>query len=104
MRNVDPPQYKFKWGQRAKLEIPKMNVLRFVCEMYGGMDVCKPEEWLAQFKDACKPDIFNEGMEQQQQHNKPTQQVAELSFDTDTNVPPPSTSIGCVTRAFQRLH
>ncbi len=57
--SVDPPAYKFKWGFRAKLEITKRSVLDFVCEVYGGKDVCKPSEWMSQFADANKVDRFN---------------------------------------------
>jgi hypothetical protein len=56
---MDPPAYKLKWGQRAKLEITKKSVLNFVCEVYGGLDTCKPNEWLAQHADAIKRDEFN---------------------------------------------
>lgn len=63
IRGADPPQYKFKWGQRARLEIPKINVLKFVCDVYGGAEVCKPEDWLSQYQEACKKDLFNEGID-----------------------------------------
>lgn len=59
MAGTDPPQFKFKWGQRAKLEIPKINILKFVCEVYGGQETCRPEDWLAQYQDANKKDQFN---------------------------------------------
>ena len=59
IKNVEPPTFKFKWGYKSKLEITKMSVLNFVCEIYGGKDACKPEEWIAQFADASKPDDFN---------------------------------------------
>lgn len=75
VRGTDPPQFKFKWGQRSKLEVPKMNILEFVCEIYGGKDVCKPEDWLTQYKDACKPDLFNDGVA------VPAQQMVNLNVD-----------------------
>ncbi|CAF1102650.1 unnamed protein product [Brachionus calyciflorus] len=56
---IDPPTFKFKWGYRAKLEITKKSILNFVCEMYGGVENCKPEEWVAQYADAMKVDEFN---------------------------------------------
>lgn len=59
LKNIEPPTYKFKWGYKSKLEITKMSVLKFVCEIYGGKDACRPEEWIAQFADASKQDDFN---------------------------------------------
>lgn len=56
---TEPHAYKFKWGYRARVEITKMSVLEFVCKIYGGVDVCKPNEWMAQFADANKRDVFN---------------------------------------------
>lgn len=56
MPGVEPPVYKFKWGYRSKLEISKKSLLNFVCEMYGGLDACKPEEWIAQYADVLKED------------------------------------------------
>ena len=76
MRGTDPEQYRFKWGQRAKLEMPKMNILNFVCEVYGGNGVCKPKDWLPQYKDACKEDLFNEGV---------AQQMADMTVAHDQN-------------------
>ena len=31
--------------------------------MYGGKDVCKPTDWLTQYQDASKKDLFNVGIE-----------------------------------------
>jgi hypothetical protein len=59
--STDPPAHRFRWGYRAKLEITKRAVLDFVCELYGGKDVCKPSEWMSQFADANKTDRFNTG-------------------------------------------
>ena len=56
LKGIDPPTHKFKWGQRAKLEITKMSVLEFVCEIYGGPNTCKPTEWTAQYAEAQKDD------------------------------------------------
>lgn len=61
---TDPPSFKFKWGHRAKLEISKKSVLNFVCEIYGGSENCKPEEWIAQYADAIKIDEFNKNPDQ----------------------------------------
>ena len=52
VRNTMPPTYTFKSGYRSKLEISKKSVLEFVCQIYGGDEVCKPEEWNAQYADA----------------------------------------------------
>ena len=41
VKGIEPPAFKFRWGQRAKLEISKKSVLDFVCEIYGGVDTCK---------------------------------------------------------------
>jgi hypothetical protein len=51
---MEPPTYKFKSGYRSKLEITKQSILEFVCNVYGGLDVCKPEEWSVQYSDAMK--------------------------------------------------
>jgi melanoma-associated antigen len=50
----DPPTFKFKWGQRAQMEITKLSVLDFVCQVYGGKDTCTPQEWIIQYEDATK--------------------------------------------------
>lgn len=34
-----------------------------MCDVYGGPEVCKPEDWLSQYQDACKKDLFNEGID-----------------------------------------
>ena len=57
---VDPPVHKFKWGYRSKVEISKMNVLKFVCQIYGGEEACNPEDFVAQYSDAKKKDQFSE--------------------------------------------
>lgn len=49
---IEPPSYKFKAGYRAKLEISKKSLLKFVCEIYGGTDACSPQEWSTQYADA----------------------------------------------------
>ena len=54
VKGSEPAQYKFKWGYRAFLEISKKQVLDFVCEVYGGQEACKPEDWVAQYADAYK--------------------------------------------------
>lgn len=59
LKGIDPPTFKFKWGQRSKLEISKMSVLEFVCEVYGGVETCKPNDWIAQYAEAQKVDDFN---------------------------------------------
>ena len=56
LKGIEPPAFKFKWGQRARLEISKMSVLEFVCEVYGGPNTCKPTEWTAQYAEAQKDD------------------------------------------------
>lgn len=67
VKGIDPPSFKFKWGYRAKLEITKKSILNFVCEVYGGLDNCKPEEWIAQYNDAMKLDEFNKENEEQEE-------------------------------------
>lgn len=62
--NTDPPAFKFKWGYRARLEISKKSVLNFVCEIYGGLETCKPNEWISQYADAMKIDEFNKNPDQ----------------------------------------
>jgi hypothetical protein len=59
IRGIEPPEFKFKWGPRATLEITKKKVLEFVCEMYGGSEICKPDEWIAQYSEASKCDEEN---------------------------------------------
>lgn len=54
IKGIEPPTYKFKTGYRSKLEITKKSILDFVCKVYGGLDVCKPEEWSTQYNDAMK--------------------------------------------------
>jgi hypothetical protein len=53
---TDPPIFKFKWGYRARLEVSKVSLLDFVCEVYGGLDVIKPSDWQTQYMDAQKTD------------------------------------------------
>lgn len=45
-----PPAFEFKWGFRSNLEFRKIDVLRFVCDIYG--DNMKPEFWQQQFQQA----------------------------------------------------
>jgi hypothetical protein len=59
VQGIEPPQHKFKWGQKARLEITKESALSFVCEIYGGVDACKPEDWVTQYKDAKIRDVYN---------------------------------------------
>lgn len=54
IKGIDPPTYKFKSGYRSKLEITKESILDFVCQVYGGVDVCSPDEWSTQYADAMK--------------------------------------------------
>lgn len=56
VRGIEPPTYKFRAGFRARLEITKKSLLRFVCKMYGGADVCQPSDWTTQHADAEKSD------------------------------------------------
>lgn len=59
IRTMDPPGHRFKWGSRAHLEVSKHDVLKFVCQVYGGADVCKPSDWTAQYADAQKEEDFS---------------------------------------------
>ena len=70
VHGIDPPTYKFKAGYRSKLEITKKSTLNFVCQVYGGFDVCKPEEWTIQFADASKSDNNNEDEENSDHENQ----------------------------------
>ncbi|GFU20202.1 melanoma-associated antigen D4 [Nephila pilipes] len=45
----DPPQYELVWGERAKQEVFKEDLLEFACKMMGDTS---PEEWTSQFNDA----------------------------------------------------
>ncbi|KAK6175409.1 hypothetical protein SNE40_013878 [Patella caerulea] len=45
---TDPSIYDFKWGQRAKAETSKRNILHFVSQMY---DVSDPQQWTSQWQD-----------------------------------------------------
>lgn len=45
----DPPQYELVWGERAKQEVLKEDLLEFACKMMGDT---RPEEWTFQFNDA----------------------------------------------------
>lgn len=60
-KGFEQPIYKFKWGYRAKTETSKKKVLEFVCEMYGGENSCKPQDWQENYKDAMKDE--NDGEE-----------------------------------------
>ena len=54
VKGIEPITHKFKMGYRAKLETTKMQILEFVCRVYGGVDVCKPHDWNIQYMDAQK--------------------------------------------------
>lgn len=54
IKGIDPPTYKFKSGFRSRLEITKQSILEFVCNVYGGLEVCSPNEWSSQYADAMK--------------------------------------------------
>jgi len=49
--SIDPPTLEFAWGQRAKQETTKKNVLDFVCEIYGISD---PKIWTSQYQDVLR--------------------------------------------------
>lgn len=87
MRGIEPPSYKFKWGYRAKLEISKIDVLNFVCKVYGSE--CKPNDWNVQFADAKNDEDVNgevndENDEMLQDLNN-TSQMASNTFDGNSN-------------------
>lgn len=77
---MEPPTFKFKAGYRSKLEITKQSLLEFVCEVYGGLDVCRPEEWNSQYSDAMKKYQLND-------------QPASLFAGNDSTVRSPDTFI-----------
>jgi hypothetical protein len=62
-KGFETPTFKFKWGYRAKMETSKKKVLEFVCEMYGGEDSCKPQDWQENYKDAMKDENGDENEE-----------------------------------------
>lgn len=88
--NTDPPTFKFRWGYRAKLEISKKSVLNFVCEIYGGLEACKPNEWISQYADAMKIDEFNKNPDQfepihiKKELQKRTENIDDDSFMSDS--------------------
>lgn len=41
--------YQLKWGPRATREVPKMDLLDFVCEVHG--DGMQPEHWISVFSE-----------------------------------------------------
>ncbi|XP_064477255.1 non-structural maintenance of chromosomes element 3 homolog [Ornithodoros turicata] len=45
----EPTTYQFKWGPRARSEVPKKDLLDFVCEVHG--DGMQPEQWLSVFNE-----------------------------------------------------
>lgn len=45
--NSDPPSYQFHWGQRAKRELQKKDVLVYVSKIYGK----EPTEWKSLWQD-----------------------------------------------------
>ncbi|KAL8589287.1 hypothetical protein ACOMHN_039930 [Nucella lapillus] len=46
--NSEQPVFEVRWGQRAKLETSKMEILKFVSLMYGK----EPGQWTTQYQDA----------------------------------------------------
>ncbi|XP_076448316.1 non-structural maintenance of chromosomes element 3 homolog [Babylonia areolata] len=46
--NSEQTTYEVRWGQRAKLETSKMQILKFVSLIYGK----EPEQWTTQYQDA----------------------------------------------------
>jgi len=49
--NTEPQLHEFRWGQRAKAEITKRNVLDVVCQIY---QVDGAHVWTAQYNDMCR--------------------------------------------------
>ena len=39
----------YEWGNRAHAEVDKMQLLKWVCEVYGD---CEPKTWKKQYKEA----------------------------------------------------
>lgn len=50
--NSDPVVHEFMWGPRAHEEVSKMELLDFVCQIYG--DGVQPDQWNSQYKEATK--------------------------------------------------
>ncbi|CAK8689435.1 non-structural maintenance of chromosomes element 3 homolog [Clavelina lepadiformis] len=46
--NCDPPQYEYRWGQRAFHDIPKRKILEFVTKLYDKSDIMV---WKSQYQD-----------------------------------------------------
>jgi len=46
--NSDPPQFEYRWGQRANVETSKRKILEFVTQLYGKSDI---GVWKSQFQD-----------------------------------------------------
>ena len=82
---MDPPVHKFKWGYRAKVEITKSSLLDFVCRIYGGPDVCKPEDWLTQYADCKMPDQFNTNTEQEANQDLSMQDETAVNSQTQAS-------------------
>lgn len=56
--NSDPPVFIFSWGCRANLEVPKIEILQFVCDVFG--DGMTPADWPNQYKMTAAPEDHTE--------------------------------------------
>jgi len=45
--DVEGEQYEYAWGERARVEVKKSSILKFICEIYG----CKPKMFTEQFNE-----------------------------------------------------
>ena len=57
-------------------------MLEFVCKVYGGLDVCTPEEWSAQYADAQMELNEVEGMELSEEQTTNTQAGLDTQHQT----------------------
>nr|XP_057940214.1 necdin-like 2 isoform X2 [Doryrhamphus excisus]XP_057940216.1 necdin-like 2 isoform X2 [Doryrhamphus excisus]XP_057940217.1 necdin-like 2 isoform X2 [Doryrhamphus excisus] len=46
--HTDPPEYEFRWGQRADVEVSKPKILEFIGQLHGQ----EPQSWKHQYREA----------------------------------------------------
>ena len=84
IKGIEPPTHKFKSGYRSQLEISKISILEFVCQVYGGS--CRPNEWSAQYSDAVK-DAENNDMSESDEEMNQSGTTAHSQIPSNTQLP-----------------
>ena len=84
-QDTDPAEYEFHWGQRAKQETSKGDMLDLACALYGDTD---PSTWKSQYSDVRHERKKQEAQAGARRKDGDDVTVADTQQDTQNEVPP----------------